>query len=110
MNAVHVRDQKHELTPPRDIYPCDNDNKKVTAFPPRDILYKQDNQLFRLRDKPITQQDALSKSEGPLRYLPGQDPLSLLRHPLCHPTLVDYRSIHIDEVETSIVDPDAIAV
>ncbi|KAL4319179.1 hypothetical protein GQ457_18G011110 [Hibiscus cannabinus] len=65
MNAVHVRDQKHELTPPRNRkYPCDNGNKKVTAFPPRDIVYKQDNQLFGLRDKPITQQDALSKSKG----------------------------------------------
>ncbi|KAK8538755.1 hypothetical protein V6N12_034463 [Hibiscus sabdariffa] len=52
MNAVHVEDQKHELTPPRN------------------------------RDKPITQQDALPKSEGPPRYMPGQDPLSLLRHPL----------------------------
>ncbi|KAL4279070.1 hypothetical protein GQ457_03G015750 [Hibiscus cannabinus] len=67
-------------------YPCDNGNKKVTAFPSRDIVYKQDNQLFGLRDKPITQQDGLPKSEGPLRYLPGQDPLSLLRHPFCHPT------------------------
>ncbi|KAL4272686.1 hypothetical protein GQ457_13G018380 [Hibiscus cannabinus] len=86
MNAVHVRDQKHELTPPRNSYPCDNGNKKMTAFPPRDIVYKQDNQLFGLRDKPITQQDALPKSEGRPRYLPGQDPLSLSRHPLCHPT------------------------
>ncbi|KAK9033667.1 hypothetical protein V6N11_049853 [Hibiscus sabdariffa] len=80
MNAVHVRDQKNELTPPR------NSNKKVTAFPPRDIVYKQDNQLVGLRDKPITQQDALPKSEGPPRYMPGQDPLSLSRHPLCHAT------------------------
>ncbi|KAL4296075.1 hypothetical protein GQ457_12G015150 [Hibiscus cannabinus] len=71
MNAVHVREQKHELTPPRNRYPCDNGNKKLTAFPLRDIVYKQDNQLFGLRDKPITQQDALPKSEGPPRYLPG---------------------------------------
>ncbi|KAK9042559.1 hypothetical protein V6N11_017628 [Hibiscus sabdariffa] len=67
-------------------YPCDNGNKKVTAFPPRDIVYKQDNQLSGLRDKPITQQDALPRSEGLPRYLSGQDPLSLSRHPLCHPT------------------------
>ncbi|KAL4296019.1 hypothetical protein GQ457_12G015430 [Hibiscus cannabinus] len=65
MNVVHVRDQKHELTPPRNRYPCDNGNKKVTAFPPRDIVYKQDNQLSRHRDKPITHQDALPKSEDP---------------------------------------------
>ncbi|KAK9034805.1 hypothetical protein V6N11_076862 [Hibiscus sabdariffa] len=74
MNAVHVRDQNHELTPPRN------------SISPRDIVYKQDNQLFGLRNKPITQQDALPKSEGPPRYLPGQDSLSLSRHPLCHPT------------------------
>ncbi|KAL4283236.1 hypothetical protein GQ457_16G020080 [Hibiscus cannabinus] len=78
MNAVHVRDQKHELTPPKiGRYPCDNSNKKVTAFPLRDIVYKQDNQLSGLRDKPITQQDALPRSEYPSRYLPGQDSLSL---------------------------------
>ncbi|KAK9018941.1 hypothetical protein V6N11_033986 [Hibiscus sabdariffa] len=55
MNAVHVRNQKHELTPPRN------------------------------RDKPVTQQDALPRSEFQPRLLPGQDPLSLPRHPLCHP-------------------------
>ncbi|KAK8523058.1 hypothetical protein V6N12_073769 [Hibiscus sabdariffa] len=71
MNVVHVRDQKLELTSPRNRYPCDNGNKKVTAFPPRDIVYKQDNQLFGLTDKPITQQDALPKSEDQPRYLPG---------------------------------------
>ncbi|KAL4296562.1 hypothetical protein GQ457_12G015080 [Hibiscus cannabinus] len=86
MDVVHVRDQKHELTLPRNRYPCDNGNKKVIAFPPRDIVYKQDNQLFGLRDKSIIHQDALLKSEGPPRYLHGQDQLSLLRHPLCHPT------------------------
>ncbi|KAK8985060.1 hypothetical protein V6N11_076752 [Hibiscus sabdariffa] len=73
--------------------------KKVTAFPPRDIKYKQDKQLFGLRDKPITKQDALPRSEYQPRYLPGQDPLSLLRHPLCHPVLVVCRSPCIDKVE-----------
>ncbi|KAK9031557.1 hypothetical protein V6N11_055853 [Hibiscus sabdariffa] len=48
VNTVHVRDQKHELTPPRN------------------------------RDKPITQQDALPRSEFPPRFLPRQDPLSLI--------------------------------
>ncbi|KAL4283034.1 hypothetical protein GQ457_16G018240 [Hibiscus cannabinus] len=71
MNAVHVRDQKHELTPPRNRYPCDDGYKEVTAFPPRDIEYEQDIQLIGLRDKPITQQDALPRSEFPSRYLPG---------------------------------------
>ncbi|KAK8515203.1 hypothetical protein V6N12_019251 [Hibiscus sabdariffa] len=66
MNAVHVRNQKHELTPPRN------------SFSTRDIVYDQANQLSGLRDKPITQQDALPRSECQPRYLPGQDPLSLL--------------------------------
>ncbi|KAL4341546.1 hypothetical protein GQ457_08G027960 [Hibiscus cannabinus] len=77
MNVIHVQDQKHELTPPRNRYPCDNGYKEVTAFPPRDIVYDQDIKLIVLRDKPITQQDALSRSESPPRFLPGQDPLSL---------------------------------
>ncbi|KAK8565368.1 hypothetical protein V6N12_058931 [Hibiscus sabdariffa] len=51
--------------------------KKVTAFSPRNIKYKQDRQLFGLRDKPITKQDALPRSEFQPRLLPGQDPLSL---------------------------------
>ncbi|KAK8600515.1 hypothetical protein V6N12_050368 [Hibiscus sabdariffa] len=51
MNAVHVRNQKHELTPPR------NSNTE----------------------------DALPRSEFQPRLLPGQDPLSRPRHPLCHP-------------------------
>ncbi|KAL4291965.1 hypothetical protein GQ457_14G012580 [Hibiscus cannabinus] len=84
VNTVHVRDQKHELTPPRDRYPCDNGYKEVTAFPPRDIVYDQDIQLIGLRDKSRTQQDALPKSESPPRFLLRQRCL-YSRHPLCHP-------------------------
>ncbi|KAK8612060.1 hypothetical protein V6N13_132093 [Hibiscus sabdariffa] len=82
----------------------------VTAFPPRGIVYEQDIQLSRLRDKPITQQDALSRSEGPPKYLPRQDPLSLLRHPLCHPAKSDYQSTRIEEVEALAIDSEAITV
>ncbi|KAL4341219.1 hypothetical protein GQ457_08G023280 [Hibiscus cannabinus] len=47
----------------------------IKSFPcEEDILVTT---LIGLRDKPITQQDALSRSESPPRYLPGQDPLSL---------------------------------
>ncbi|KAK8597274.1 hypothetical protein V6N12_065746 [Hibiscus sabdariffa] len=68
MNAVHVRNQKHELTPPRN-----SGYKKVTAFSPRNIEYKQDRQLFGLRDKPVTQQDALPNSEVPTKIIrPGR--------------------------------------
>ncbi|KAK8600527.1 hypothetical protein V6N12_050380 [Hibiscus sabdariffa] len=84
MNAVHVRNQKHELTPPRN-----SGYKKVTAFSPRNIKYKQDRQLFGLRDKPITKQDALPRSVFLPRLLPRQDPLSLKRHPLCHHVQAD---------------------
>ncbi|KAK8561416.1 hypothetical protein V6N12_048487 [Hibiscus sabdariffa] len=45
MNAVHVRDQKHELTPPRN------------------------------RDKPITQQDALPRSEVPAEIFAWAGPV-----------------------------------
>ncbi|KAK8557821.1 hypothetical protein V6N12_010045 [Hibiscus sabdariffa] len=105
MNAVHVRNQKHELTPPRN-----SGYKKVIAFPPRDIKYKQDKQLFGLRDKPITKQDALPRSEYQPRYLPGQDPLSLLRHPLCHLVLAECRSPCIDKVEALTIDSNTTAV
>ncbi|KAL4289775.1 hypothetical protein GQ457_14G014150 [Hibiscus cannabinus] len=77
VNTVHVRDQKHELTPPRDRYPCDNGYKEVSVLPSRDIVYDQVKQLSGLRDKPLTQQDALPRSEFPPRFLPRQDPLSL---------------------------------
>ncbi|KAK9018560.1 hypothetical protein V6N11_001531 [Hibiscus sabdariffa] len=42
-----------------------------------------------IKDKPIAQQDALPRSEFQPRLLPGQDPLSLKRHPLCHPVQAD---------------------
>ncbi|KAL4351420.1 hypothetical protein GQ457_06G012300 [Hibiscus cannabinus] len=77
VNTVHVRDQKHELTSPRDRYPCDNGYKEVTILPLRDIVYDQAKQLFGLRDKTITQQDALPRSEFPPRFLPRLDSLSL---------------------------------
>ncbi|KAK8557943.1 hypothetical protein V6N12_010166 [Hibiscus sabdariffa] len=76
MNAVHVRDQKHELTPPRN---------RGDSFSVEGYRVQARQTVTGLRDKPVTQQNALPKSENQPRYLPGQDPLSLLRHPLCHP-------------------------
>ncbi|KAL4376248.1 hypothetical protein GQ457_02G024320 [Hibiscus cannabinus] len=76
MNAIHVRDQKHELTPPRDRYSYDSGYKEVTAFPSRIIVVQAGHPVIGLRDKPIAQKDALPRSEFQLRYLPGQDPLS----------------------------------
>ncbi|KAL4280589.1 hypothetical protein GQ457_03G021380 [Hibiscus cannabinus] len=75
MNAIHVRDQKHELTPPRNRYPCDNGYKEVTAFPPRDIVYDQDIKLVnKMYDYNHLMIGLWAYSNI---YLPGQDPLSL---------------------------------
>ncbi|KAK8593318.1 hypothetical protein V6N12_045401 [Hibiscus sabdariffa] len=68
MNAVHVRDQKHELTPPRN---------RGDSFSAEGYHVQARQTVTGLRDKPVTQQDALPKSEYQPRYLPGQDPLSL---------------------------------
>ncbi|KAK8663118.1 hypothetical protein V6N13_024999 [Hibiscus sabdariffa] len=55
--------------------------------------------------KENTKRDAISSA-----YFSTQDSLSLPRHPLCHPTRVDYQSNNIDEVEALIVESDAITV
>ncbi|KAK8557601.1 hypothetical protein V6N12_009830 [Hibiscus sabdariffa] len=68
MNAVHVRDQKHELTPPRNR----GDSSSVEGY-----RVQTRQAVIGLRDKPVTQQDALPKFEYQPRYLPGQDLLSL---------------------------------
>ncbi|KAL4317894.1 hypothetical protein GQ457_18G011280 [Hibiscus cannabinus] len=52
------------------VYPCDNGYKEVTVLPSRDIVYDQVKQLFGLRHKPITQQDALPRSDFLPRFLP----------------------------------------
>ncbi|KAK8578729.1 hypothetical protein V6N12_069073 [Hibiscus sabdariffa] len=68
MNAVHVRNQKHEPTPPRN---------RGDSFSAEGYRIQARQAVTGLRDKPVTQQDALSKSEYQPRYPPGQDPLSL---------------------------------
>ncbi|KAK8621620.1 hypothetical protein V6N13_081053 [Hibiscus sabdariffa] len=46
---------------------------EVTDSSPRNIEYKQDRQLFGVRDKPITQHDALPNSEVPAKIIsPGR--------------------------------------
>ncbi|KAL4388983.1 hypothetical protein GQ457_09G017210 [Hibiscus cannabinus] len=54
-----------------------------------DFVYDQVKQLIVLRHKPITQQDALPRSDSQL----------CSRHPLCHPVEAEYRSSSIEEVE-----------
>ncbi|KAL4301743.1 hypothetical protein GQ457_10G010740 [Hibiscus cannabinus] len=79
VNTVHVRDQKHELTPPRNrkgalrqrIARGDSSTVEGT-------VYKQVEQLFGLRHKPITLQDALPRSDPSRNNLPRSDPLSLV--------------------------------
>ncbi|KAK8563522.1 hypothetical protein V6N12_035668 [Hibiscus sabdariffa] len=68
MNAVHVRDQRHELTPPRN---------RGDSFSAEEYRVQTRQAVTGLRDKPVTQQDALPKSKYQPRYPPGQDPLSL---------------------------------
>ncbi|KAL4313403.1 hypothetical protein GQ457_01G012270 [Hibiscus cannabinus] len=63
VNTVHVRDQKHELTPPRNW----------------DIVYNQVKQLIGLRHKPITQQDALPKSDSQPRFSAKAGPVVSVR-------------------------------
>ncbi|KAK8593424.1 hypothetical protein V6N12_045506 [Hibiscus sabdariffa] len=70
MNVVHVRDQRHELTPPRN---------RGDSFSVEEYRVQTRQAVTGLRDKPVTQQDALSKSEYQPRYPPGQDPLSLFK-------------------------------
>ncbi|KAL4296072.1 hypothetical protein GQ457_12G016210 [Hibiscus cannabinus] len=72
---------------------CPEEAEKITIRDPKAHARKVYLEYKSQPIEPITQQDALPKSEGPPRYLQGQDPLSLTR---------------IDEVETSIIDPDAI--
>ncbi|KAL4303356.1 hypothetical protein GQ457_10G007900 [Hibiscus cannabinus] len=86
VNPVHVRNQKHELTPPRNRYQ-ESDSSTVEG-----TVYKQAEQLSGLRHKPITLQDALPRSESAEKICPGRTRCLLLRHPLCHPVQADYRS------------------
>ncbi|KAK8518574.1 hypothetical protein V6N12_011826 [Hibiscus sabdariffa] len=51
--------------------------QEVTALPSRVTVYKQAEQLFGLRHKPITLQDALSRSDSSRDNLSRPDPLSL---------------------------------
>ncbi|KAL4279538.1 hypothetical protein GQ457_03G013960 [Hibiscus cannabinus] len=86
VNPVHVRNQKHELTPPRSR--CqESDSSTVEG-----TVYKQAEQLFGLRHKPLTLQDALPRSESAEKICPGRTRCLLSRHPLCHPAQADYRS------------------
>ncbi|KAL4303866.1 hypothetical protein GQ457_10G006870 [Hibiscus cannabinus] len=70
VNTVHVRDQKHELTPPR---------TRGDSFSAEGYCVRSRHLVIGLKDKPITHQDALPKSESPPRILLGQDPLSLFK-------------------------------
>ncbi|KAL4387320.1 hypothetical protein GQ457_09G017490 [Hibiscus cannabinus] len=79
VNTVHVRDQKHELTPPRNSYPCDNGYKEVTVLPSRDIVYDQVKQLIGLGHKPITLQDALPRSDSQPRFSAKAGPVVSVR-------------------------------
>ncbi|KAL4363294.1 hypothetical protein GQ457_04G021310 [Hibiscus cannabinus] len=63
-------------------------------------VYKQAEQLFGLRHKPITLQDALPRSEPCRDNLPRPDLLSLAE-------TSEYRSLYIEEVEALKISPEA---
>ncbi|KAL4285507.1 hypothetical protein GQ457_16G017330 [Hibiscus cannabinus] len=75
---------RHNLGP--DIF-SHGDNSTVEG-----TVYKQAEQLFGLRHKPLTLQDALPRSESAEKICPGRTRCLLSRHPLCHPVQADYRS------------------
>ncbi|KAL4302933.1 hypothetical protein GQ457_10G014090 [Hibiscus cannabinus] len=60
-------------------YPSDNDYKEVTVLPSRDIVYDRVKQLIRLRHKPITQQDALPRSDSQPRFSAKAGPVVSVR-------------------------------
>ncbi|KAL4325078.1 hypothetical protein GQ457_11G021740 [Hibiscus cannabinus] len=53
--------------------------RKVTNLPSRDIVYDRFKQLIGLRHKPITQQDALSRSDSQLRFSAKTGPIVSVR-------------------------------
>ncbi|KAK8987038.1 hypothetical protein V6N11_055355 [Hibiscus sabdariffa] len=55
---------------------CVKDYLECDDLLPRDIKYEQGSKLSRLRDKPVTQQDALSSSEVAAEITAEQDMLS----------------------------------
>ncbi|KAL4312105.1 hypothetical protein GQ457_01G019490 [Hibiscus cannabinus] len=78
---------------------------EVTALPSRDTVYNQAKQLFGLRHKPITQQDALPNSEVPAKISARAGPVaSLPRHPLCHPVKAYYRSTAFTKTNAIAID------
>ncbi|KAK8504471.1 hypothetical protein V6N12_046808 [Hibiscus sabdariffa] len=61
MNAVHVRNQKHELTPPRNSLFAEGYQVQARQA------------VTGLRDKPVTKHDALPNSEVPAKIIcPGR--------------------------------------
>ncbi|KAK8972760.1 hypothetical protein V6N11_055123 [Hibiscus sabdariffa] len=74
---VKVKDLKPKRIKGYLKYPCGNGYKEVTVLPSRDIVYDQAKQLFGLRHKPITLQDALPRSDSQPRYSSKARPLSL---------------------------------
>ncbi|KAK8560249.1 hypothetical protein V6N12_013049 [Hibiscus sabdariffa] len=71
MNTVHVRDQKHELTPPRNSFFAEGYQVQARQA------------VTGLRDKPVTQHDALPNSEVPAKIIcPGKTVTSAEASPL----------------------------
>ncbi|KAL4279693.1 hypothetical protein GQ457_03G016790 [Hibiscus cannabinus] len=68
-----------QLAQDKGMYPCDNGYKEVTVLPSMDIVYDQVKQLIGLRHKPITQQDALPRSDSQPRFSAQAGPVVSVR-------------------------------
>ncbi|KAK8691482.1 hypothetical protein V6N13_074992 [Hibiscus sabdariffa] len=80
---------------------------EVTAQPSRVIVYKQAEQLFGLRHKPITLQDALPKSDPSRDNLPRPDPLSLAETSPLSSSRSRISKHHYRRVEALTINPEA---
>ncbi|KAK9041292.1 hypothetical protein V6N11_016401 [Hibiscus sabdariffa] len=77
------------------------------AQPSRVTVYKQAEQLFGLRHKPITLQDALPKSDPSRDNLPRPDPLSLAETSHLSSSRSRISKHHYRRVEALTINPEA---
>ncbi|KAK8498965.1 hypothetical protein V6N12_058002 [Hibiscus sabdariffa] len=80
---------------------------EVTAQPSRVTVYKQAEQLFGLRHKPITLQDALPKSNPSRDNLPRPDLLSLAETSPLSSSRSRISKHHYRRVEALTINPEA---
>ncbi|KAL4355222.1 hypothetical protein GQ457_06G015290 [Hibiscus cannabinus] len=109
VNTVHVETQKHELTPPRNRYPCDNGYKEVDSSIVEGYCVRSSQTVIGLRHKPITQQDAFTGSDSQPRFSAKAGLVVSVRDiPFVIPVKEEYRNSTREEIEALAVDSEAI--